>query len=436
MQDMMKRVRDLNVTAEMYRSMFHNSRAVMLIIDTDKDGEIIDANEAAVAFYGWPLEKLLGMRIGDINTLSGEEIAAEMRNAVSNNRNTFQFRHRLSDGSERDVEVMSGNIGTNGDHKLFSIVTDVTERKKAEETARRLSDFPELNANPVFAITLDRKVVYANPATRKLIADLGLSGVDDLVAGRYTGNIALIRNRMINRFKCEIEMGARVFEVNAQFAESDQSLRFYLSDVTKRRKAEKELMESEEKYRRIVETANDGILLLDENGKILFANRRITGLLGFEGSELAGKSFKEIQDLSGPSAGNCNEAPVENECKLVRKNGLPLWVSVRYSSPFEFQANASASIAMLTDITQRKAMEAEREKHIAELREALSSVKRLQGMLPICMYCKKIRNDKGYWEQVESYISEHSEALFTHSLCEECYKKKFPDFYEQDKEPA
>jgi sigma-B regulation protein RsbU (phosphoserine phosphatase) len=58
---------------------------------------------------------------------------------------------------------------------------------------------------------------------------------------------------------------------------------------------------------------------------------------------------------------------------------------------------------------------------VADLEEALRSVKRLEGLLPICSYCKRIRNDDNYWQQVESYIGEHSEAEFTHGVCPHCY---------------
>ena len=69
----------------------------------------------------------------------------------------------------------------------------------------------------------------------------------------------------------------------------------------------------------------------------------------------------------------------------------------------------------------------EREHLISELREALARIKTLSGLLPICAGCKKIRDDKGYWSQVDSYITLHSEARFTHSLCPDCQKKYFPE---------
>jgi hypothetical protein len=78
------------------------------------------------------------------------------------------------------------------------------------------------------------------------------------------------------------------------------------------------------------------------------------------------------------------------------------------------------------DITARRIAEEERDKLHLEHVEALTRVKTLAGMLPICANCKKIRNDDGYWKQIEAYISEHSEAKFTHGLCPECAAKLYP----------
>ena len=65
---------------------------------------------------------------------------------------------------------------------------------------------------------------------------------------------------------------------------------------------------------------------------------------------------------------------------------------------------------------------------VRELRQALEHIKTLQGILPICMHCKKIRNDTGYWEQVEAYVGRHSEALFSHGICPECMEQHYPEF--------
>lgn len=81
------------------------------------------------------------------------------------------------------------------------------------------------------------------------------------------------------------------------------------------------------------------------------------------------------------------------------------------------------------EIERRKRVEKERDKIIQELQETLSEVKTLRGFLPICANCKSIRDDKGYWTQIETYIGDHSEAEFSHSICPECAKKLYPEFY-------
>ncbi len=75
----------------------------------------------------------------------------------------------------------------------------------------------------------------------------------------------------------------------------------------------------------------------------------------------------------------------------------------------------------------------EQKKLVGTLQKALSEIKTLSGMLPICSSCKKIRDDKGYWNQIEAYIHEHSEAVFSHSLCPECAKKLYPEYFNKNK---
>jgi len=79
-----------------------------------------------------------------------------------------------------------------------------------------------------------------------------------------------------------------------------------------------------------------------------------------------------------------------------------------------------------------RAREKERESLISELTDALSEVKKLSGLFPICASCKKIRDDKGYWNQIESYIRDRSEADFTHGICPECAKKLYPELYKEE----
>ncbi|MDO3377233.1 response regulator [Geoalkalibacter halelectricus] len=115
-----------------YRSLFENNHAVMLVIDP-RDGAIVDANPAAARYYGWSVAELKSLNIKDINTLSPAEVEAEMTRARQAQRNHFHFSHRLADGGIRPVEVFSGPIQIKGRSLLYSIVHDITERRRAEE---------------------------------------------------------------------------------------------------------------------------------------------------------------------------------------------------------------------------------------------------------------------------------------------------------------
>ncbi|HLP61069.1 MAG TPA: response regulator [Candidatus Deferrimicrobium sp.] len=97
----------------------------------------------------------------------------------------------------------------------------------------------------------------------------------------------------------------------------------------------------------------------------------------------------------------------------------------------ELLARVRSILRLKEEMDRRKNREKELEKTVEQLRKAISELKTLSGLLPICSYCKKIRDDQGYWQQVEAYIAEHSEAGFSHSICPECLKEHYPD-YAQD----
>ncbi|MCX8026441.1 MAG: PAS domain S-box protein [Thermodesulfovibrionales bacterium] len=135
MEDITERnlmIKKILESEEIFRSLFQNNHAVMLVIDPS-DGSIIDANPAACRYYGWSREQLLTMNIANINILSPEEIKQEMQKAKTFKKNYFEFKHRLSNGDVRDVEVYSGPIRIKERNLLYSIIFDITERKKLQK---------------------------------------------------------------------------------------------------------------------------------------------------------------------------------------------------------------------------------------------------------------------------------------------------------------
>jgi PAS domain S-box-containing protein len=117
----------------------------------------------------------------------------------------------------------------------------------------------------------------------------------------------------------------------------------------------------------------------------------------------------------------------EMEYRLRRYDGEYRWIFDR-GVPFEDEEGYFGGyIGSCTDVTEsieaRKVIE----------REHDSEIKRLRGMLPICASCKKIKNDDGYWSQIEIYIREHSEAEFSHGICPECLRKLYPEYCDDQK---
>lgn len=162
-----------------YSSLFHKNHSVILIIDQET-GDIVDANAEACSFYGYGIEDIRKMKISSINVLPKEEIFTRMSKAVSSNCSVFQFPHRLSDGSIRDVEVYSGPIWIDGRKLLYSIVHDITERRKTEdallESERRYRKLTELSPDAIIVCGRG-EILFANNQAAKL---LRVNSPDDL----------------------------------------------------------------------------------------------------------------------------------------------------------------------------------------------------------------------------------------------------------------
>jgi two-component system cell cycle sensor histidine kinase/response regulator CckA len=129
----------LRESEERYSSLFKNNHSVMLLIDPES-ADIVEANPAACSFYGWSQEELTSMKITDINMLPNEQTFQEIEQAKSESRYHFFFRHRLANEEIRDVEVYSGPIRLHGKELLYSIIHDISERKRAEQELRESKD--------------------------------------------------------------------------------------------------------------------------------------------------------------------------------------------------------------------------------------------------------------------------------------------------------
>ena len=122
----------LKDSEDRYRSLFEKSHAVMLVIDP-MDGAIVSANLAAERFYGWKVEELCQKRIQDLSVQPSPQLRTVLDHIQQQTQNTFEFQHRLADGSTRDVEVFSSPLSVEGEPRIYSIIHDITARRRAEE---------------------------------------------------------------------------------------------------------------------------------------------------------------------------------------------------------------------------------------------------------------------------------------------------------------
>jgi len=175
------------------------------------------------------------------------------------------------------------------------------------------------------------------------------------------------------------------------------------------------------------------VAITDVNGMITYVNDKFCAISKYSRVELIGQNHRLIksgfhsaefmkQMWQTISAGEVWNGEIKNRAK----DGTFYWVAatiVPYLGP---DGRPNQFIAIRTDITERKRFELELQEANQALSRALSEVKQLNALLPICSYCQKIRDDKDYWQSVEGYIRQHTHTQFSHGICPDCLAQHFP----------
>ncbi len=250
---------------------------------------------------------------------------------------------------------------------------------------------------------------------------------------------------------CELKLakkdGAEFYAQLESYAVKDEagnysSIRTSLSDITERKQAELALMATKQEIESIVKTVPDIIYRLDARGRLTFVSDSVKRY-GYLPEELLGTNVmkivypedraKTIHRIKERRTGDRSTKSFET--RLITKNQTAVSFEVfiisaegLYSPANSGQRTFLGTQGIARDISERKLAEEEREKLISKLQEALDNIKTLKGLLPICANCKKIRDDKGYWNQIEAYIRARSDAEFSHGICPDCAKKLYSDF--------
>jgi PAS domain S-box-containing protein len=204
---------------------------------------------------------------------------------------------------------------------------------------------------------------------------------------------------------------------------------YRVSSVLRHWRGEQALRESEERYRELFQNASDLIQGIALDGSILFVNPAWREAFGYSEEEIRGLKLPDI--IHPSSLVHCMEVfdrvvsgiPARNvEAVFVTKAGRELILEGNADCRY-VNGKPVSTRAIFRDITAKKRAEQELRDANVELSRALEEVKQLQGLLPICMYCKKIRDDDNSWQEVESYVRQRTQAEFTHGVCPCCLEE-------------
>jgi PAS domain S-box-containing protein len=404
---------------------------------------IENVNNAAINMFGSQAEPIVGHRCHTFLCPANEGACPvlDLGKEVDNTEREMI----CSDGNRRPVLKSVKRVQIQGQEKLLECFIDITERKQAEEAVRQseLRAQAMLQAIPDLMFRLDRQGVFLD--YKADIKDLYTRSEPTLIGKRNRditpSEFADLLDRQIQitletgtlqTFEYPLpipDRGLREYEARMVASGTDE-VTAIVRDVTERKQIEDALRESEGRYRSLFENSLDGIMLTRQNGTILSANRQVCEMFLLTEEEIlrGGRAGMMVDDerLRAAVAERAKEGRWQGELTARRADGSTFPVDIS-SKAFRTSDGEEMNVMIIRDISERKRAEEDRERLVLELKEALSHIKTLNGILNICSYCHKIRNDKGNWEQMEIYIRDRSEADFSHGMCPQCLAKHYPD---------
>jgi PAS domain S-box-containing protein len=442
----------LRQSNEFVEVVFNSINDCLCVIDTS-DFRIVGANRVFLDKYMGE-EDLIGRPCYEVTHHRSKpceppnDLCPLLQTLRTGSHSSAEHIHYDKLGVEEYFEVLTSPIRNEKGEidRVVHITRDLTERKRAEKALREsevryrtlVKDFrdtiyistPEgkfLDINQaglnLFGysyeeiMNLNVRDLYVNPAERSLfVAEMEQKGYARDYELRFRTKDGRVMDCLLTAVLYRDEYG------------NPSQYRGIVHDISERKRTEEVLRESEERYRAVMEQSADGIYLVDvETKRLLEANPAFAQMLGYTTEEIVKLSIYDFVDADRRNIDQrfqdilSMEGSVASERQYRRKDGalLDVWVSVNVIS----YRGRKVMCTIARDITERKRAGEEREKLIGELTEALNNIKTLRGLIPICASCKKIRDDQGYWQQVEVYVRDRSEAEFSHGLCPDCVKE-------------
>jgi PAS domain S-box-containing protein len=313
----------LRRSEERYRQMFARNRAIKLLVDA-QTGAIVDANPSALEFYGYSLDEMKQMKITDINVLADKQVASAMAAAEKEDITSFVFQHRLRSGEIRDVEVHSGPLDIQDRKLLYSIIHDITERRKAEEALRKSERRLNLALSGAALGTWDYNIQTGETVfDQRWVEMLGFSLEE--IEPHFSAWEGLIhpedKTRVIAAWNAHREGRMPLYEADYRLQAKSGQWKWILArgmiverdkdgkalraagthlDITERKQAQEALRLSEERFRALVEGARDLIFMKDRHLRYTHVNPAMARMFGVDVSAIIGR---KDEDLYGEATG-------------------------------------------------------------------------------------------------------------------------------------
>ncbi|MCX7178117.1 MAG: PAS domain S-box protein, partial [Proteobacteria bacterium] len=361
-----------------FRTFFEKNTSVMLLIDP-ASGEIIEANDAAVAYYGYPKTQLNGMTTGAINTLPPERIAEERQLALREERSYFLFQHRLASGALRDVEVYSTPIESGGRTLLYSIVHDITARKQVEEALRSSEEkfAKAFRSSPMFiaiSAVADGRYVDVN---ENFLRTLGHTREE--VIGHTAREIALWKSPEDRQRALEIlRTSGRLVQFETELCDKggralsceiwgepitidgQACVIWVTTDITERKRTEDQLR----KLSLAVQQSPESIVITNLDGDIEYTNEAFVQKTGYSREEVIGKNPRILQSGNTPPEtfaamwqALTQGQPWNGDLHNRRKDGSEYIEHAVITPIRQPDGKVTHYVAVKEDITNRKASE-------------------------------------------------------------------------------
>ena len=301
------------------------------------------------------------------------------------NGKPYEIDHRiiLANGEERTVHIQAEVVFNDKNIPIQTkgIVQDITERKKAEEKIQNLANIVESSNDAIGTISLDDIITNCNKETEQVY---GYSAKE--ILGKPTSFVAPPHlDKETKKLSELIKQGKKILHYETLRLRKDgkiihvsitlspvfdihgkmTAISFISRDITERKRAEEKLQESEEKYRNIIETANEGIFIMDAETRITYINKKIREMFGYGHKKIIGRPVWDFLSEEGKAIAKKNmEKRLQGintsyELELIRKDGSRLWVLINAKSLFNKDGKFVGSLIMLTDINERKHAEEE-----------------------------------------------------------------------------